>query len=393
MRPVVSEIRERQERERRRRAWPRATDAAARSRAGEHGAADGGGERDRRDEVGKAVRAVEVDDRADAVVPSTSDEMSDRLEEHRRADDPDHAAANMPRPHAASAFPHGLTVSVRRTCVSRVPGWSSRSSLPASLVAAPLRLDRGRLAADARVDVPIHGLPAGARRCSDRPPLGLPPRGAALARKQRERARGAWVARAPSRPRLHHGRPRLPPAGRAAAPALLARLDRPFVVLGNHDVAVTRDPFSRAAELNDLDRAQLLRDDADVLRFVACVSRSPVSTRSRYGRGGAAGRPDPIPRRSLRSSFATSRGSSSGSPRASSTSSWRATSTPDRSVSRPGSPDHAGPPTRAPRSGLYETDAGLMHVSPGTGTTFVPFRFFARPEVTELVLRRAHWNS
>jgi predicted MPP superfamily phosphohydrolase len=30
-----------------------------------------------------------------------------------------------------------------------------------------------------------------------------------------------------------------------------------------------------------------------------------------------------------------------------------------------------------------------MHVSPGTGTTFVPLRFFARPEVTELVLRRA----
>ena len=28
-----------------------------------------------------------------------------------------------------------------------------------------------------------------------------------------------------------------------------------------------------------------------------------------------------------------------------------------------------------------------MHVSPGTGTTFVPFRFFSRPEVTELVLR------
>ena len=28
-----------------------------------------------------------------------------------------------------------------------------------------------------------------------------------------------------------------------------ARLDDPFVVLGNHDVAVTRDPFSRAAEL------------------------------------------------------------------------------------------------------------------------------------------------
>jgi predicted MPP superfamily phosphohydrolase len=28
-----------------------------------------------------------------------------------------------------------------------------------------------------------------------------------------------------------------------------------------------------------------------------------------------------------------------------------------------------------------------MHVSPGLGTTFVPFRFFSRPEATELVLR------
>jgi predicted MPP superfamily phosphohydrolase len=28
-----------------------------------------------------------------------------------------------------------------------------------------------------------------------------------------------------------------------------------------------------------------------------------------------------------------------------------------------------------------------MHLSPGLGTTFVPFRFFARPEATELVLR------
>ena len=31
---------------------------------------------------------------------------------------------------------------------------------------------------------------------------------------------------------------------------LLGTLERPFVVLGNHDVAVTRDPFSRAAELD-----------------------------------------------------------------------------------------------------------------------------------------------
>ena len=28
-----------------------------------------------------------------------------------------------------------------------------------------------------------------------------------------------------------------------------------------------------------------------------------------------------------------------------------------------------------------------MHVSPGLGTTFVPFRFLARPEATMLVLQ------
>jgi hypothetical protein len=37
--------------------------------------------------------------------------------------------------------------------------------------------------------------------------------------------------------------------------------------------------------------------------------------------------------------------------------------------------------------GLYRRPGGVMHVSPGLGTTFVPFRFFARPEATELVLR------
>ena len=42
---------------------------------------------------------------------------------------------------------------------------------------------------------------------------------------------------------------------------------------------------------------------------------------------------------------------------------------------------------RYPR-GVFRGPAGVMHVSPGLGTTFVPFRFFARPEATELVLRR-----
>jgi predicted MPP superfamily phosphohydrolase len=39
--------------------------------------------------------------------------------------------------------------------------------------------------------------------------------------------------------------------------------------------------------------------------------------------------------------------------------------------------------------GLYRYGPTILHVSPGLGTTFVPFRFFARPEVTELVVRSA----
>ena len=39
--------------------------------------------------------------------------------------------------------------------------------------------------------------------------------------------------------------------------------------------------------------------------------------------------------------------------------------------------------------GLYEYGPTTLHVSPGLGTTFVPFRLFARPEVTELVVRSA----
>ena len=39
--------------------------------------------------------------------------------------------------------------------------------------------------------------------------------------------------------------------------------------------------------------------------------------------------------------------------------------------------------------GVYREGGVTLHVSPGLGTTFVPFRYFARPEATELVLRAA----
>jgi len=36
--------------------------------------------------------------------------------------------------------------------------------------------------------------------------------------------------------------------------------------------------------------------------------------------------------------------------------------------------------------GLYRRPGGVLHLSAGLGTTFVPFRFLARPEATELIL-------
>ena len=43
---------------------------------------------------------------------------------------------------------------------------------------------------------------------------------------------------------------------------------------------------------------------------------------------------------------------------------------------------------RAPYTrGLYATPGGLLHVSAGLGTTFVPLRVAPRPEATELTLR------
>ena len=183
------------------------------------------------------------------------------------------------------------------------------------------------------------------------------------------------------------------PRGAAAPRQLLGTLDRPFVVLGNHDVAVTRDPFSRAAELDGLE---------DLARAAA----------RRGGRRRARRRSDPDRRHRRRELSARDRpgpGSSS-------------TRRPDLRILLCHFPDidrklptgafhlvlaghlHAGQiAIPSPRgritlahpggrfvAGLYPAAGGVMHVSPGTGTTFVPIRFFARPEVTELVLRAAN---
>lgn len=241
------------------------------------------------------------------------------------------------------------------------------------------------------LDVEIEGLAAGldGLRIAHLSDFHL---GAPLSRGNRASAKAvAWVAeRAPevvcitgdlvSHPR---GEPRLR--------GLIRSLDGPFVVLGNHDVAVTRDPFSRAAELRDLEYATLLADDRWQLEHdgehLLVVGVDPVSYRARRARpellvddDGAfrlllchfPGIVDRVPEASFDLILAG-----------------------HLHAGQICLPTPRGRLTLAhPRarfvSGLYRVPAGLMHVSPGTGTTFVPFRFFARPEVTELVLRRPH---
>ena len=182
------------------------------------------------------------------------------------------------------------------------------------------------------------------------------------------------------------------PRGEARLRELVARLDEPFVILGNHDVAVTRDPFSRAAELRDLEPARLLRDEAVTIEVggerISVVGLDPQAYRAGRSRPTALVDPDAGFRLLL----------------------CHFPSVVDRIP--PGAFDlvlsghlHAGqiclPLSHSRRltlahprarfvAGVYETPSAVMHVSPGTGTTFVPFRFFARPEVTELVLRRRH---
>ena len=228
------------------------------------------------------------------------------------------------------------------------------------------------------LDVPVDGLPAeldGLRiaHLSDFH-LGPPSRGSVAVRNA-----AAWVRE--RRPDLVVATGDLlsRPRGRRQLDETLQGLDA-FAVLGNHDIAVTRDPFSRPAELDRLP-ATLLLDDCRTLERrgrriqIAGVRPLPV---------GPVPTPDPD---------AVLRVLLSHYPRL---------TAPGYQLVLAGHM-HAGQivlpyPGGKVRfahlraklaEGLYRRGDVTLHVSPGLGTTLLPLRFFARPEVTELVLHRA----
>jgi predicted MPP superfamily phosphohydrolase len=172
---------------------------------------------------------------------------------------------------------------------------------------------------------------------------------------------------------------------------LLLTLDRPFVVLGNHDVAVTRDPFSRAAELDCLHEVGvLLRDEAVVVerggRRIQIVGVDADSYAGGTARPWELVDADAELRILLCHFPRIERRLPPGSFHLILAGHLHAGQIV---LPFPGKNVTLAHPGARLVSGLYRSAGGVLHVSPGTGTTFVPFRFFARPEATELILRSA----
>jgi uncharacterized protein len=182
------------------------------------------------------------------------------------------------------------------------------------------------------------------------------------------------------------------PRGEAMLRRLVRVLPQPTVaVLGNHDLAISRDPQARRSDVRELEPATLLRDAGVELElhgkrvWIAGVDPRMIV------RGLLRTDPNALSReadfRILLCHY----------PRVvdllepGTFDLVLAGHMHDGQIALPfpgGKLRFAHLSARFQR-GVYRTRTGVMHVSPGLGTTFVPFRFAARPEATELVLRSA----
>jgi uncharacterized protein len=182
------------------------------------------------------------------------------------------------------------------------------------------------------------------------------------------------------------------PRGEPQLREVLRRLGRPYAVLGNHDAAVTRDPFSRKAELDDLaEHAVLLRDTAVTIDVDGAVVQLVGVDAETYPRGEARPWSLADPDADLRILLCHFPGIARQLPaHAFDLVLAGHFHAGQICLPLPGGRRVTLAHVRAVYvAGVYETPGGVMHVSPGLGTTFVPFRLFARPEATELVLRPA----
>jgi uncharacterized protein len=171
---------------------------------------------------------------------------------------------------------------------------------------------------------------------------------------------------------------------------LLRRLGPCIVVLGNHDFADSRDPFSQRidpAVFRDLEGVVLLTDQSVTVerrdRQVQIVGVDPRTYASRDAR------PDALIDASVE--FRLLLCHFPGIVR-------RVPAVFDLVLAGhlhsgqivlpyPGGKLRLAHLGSLEVEGVHDYGDTKLHVSPGLGTTFVPLRFFARPEVTELVVR------
>jgi uncharacterized protein len=180
--------------------------------------------------------------------------------------------------------------------------------------------------------------------------------------------------------------------GVAELERVLAKLGRCYVVLGNHDFADSRDPFSQRIDgdvLEGIAGVVLLTDESVTVdvrgRRVQIVGVDPRSYPRREARPhelidesidlrillchfpGIVRRIPPVFQLALAGHFHAGQ----------------------IVVPYPGGKLRLAHLRARDVDGVYDYGSTTLHVSPGLGTTFVPFRLFARPEVTELVVRSA----
>jgi len=179
-------------------------------------------------------------------------------------------------------------------------------------------------------------------------------------------------------------------SGEARLRTLLARLPQPaFAILGNHDFAISRDPFSEPTGITDLAPIRLLSDASETIELrgkrVHVAGSDPRARWSRKRR-----RPAELAVRDTDLSILLCHYPNAiDSLPAGAFDLVLAGHMHDGQISipLPGTKLRLAHPRARYTSGLYRRPGAVLHVSPGLGTTFVPFRFFARPEATELVLR------
>ena len=178
------------------------------------------------------------------------------------------------------------------------------------------------------------------------------------------------------------------PRGAERLRSLIDRLPPVYAVLGNHDFADSRDPFSKPVGDVDLGPGTLLLDQAETVelrgRRVQLVGVDPRAYMRLEARPWELADPT-ADLRVLLCHF----------PRI-------VDFLPERvfdlvlaghmhdgqiCLPYPHGKVRLAHPFAPYNHGIYRRPGGTLHVSSGLGTTFLPLRFFARPEATELTLR------